>query len=130
MPAPGSRNAFFASTFFVLASAALANLSGCDSVDNSLESTVSLAIPETQGLRFIGQESVEHEVVDYYGNEKYLVLDFRYEGKSLDEQARQANVNQICMAVFKNRELVKSLTAQGYDMVSVSFDRDSQYDCL
>ncbi len=105
-------------------------LSGCNAIDNSLENALTLALPETQGLRFIGQESVVHEVVDYYGNEKYLVLDFRHDTSPVDEQTLQANVDHICMAVFKNRELVKNLSAQGYDMVSVSFDRNSQYDCL
>ena len=32
--------------------------------------------------------------------------------------------------LLKDRELVRSLSDSGYDMVSVAFDRRSQFDCL
>jgi hypothetical protein len=34
------------------------------------------------------------------------------------------------MALLGNRELIRNLTAAGYDMVSIAFNRQSQYDCL
>ena len=34
------------------------------------------------------------------------------------------------MTLLKDRALVRSLSDSGYDMVSVAFDRKSQFDCL
>jgi hypothetical protein len=34
------------------------------------------------------------------------------------------------MTLLKDRELIRSLSDSGYDMVSVAFDRKSQFDCL
>jgi hypothetical protein len=34
------------------------------------------------------------------------------------------------MALLKDRDLIRHLSDSGYDMVSVAFDRRSQFDCL
>ena len=69
---------------------------------------------------YIGYESVER---------KYLIVDFRFESEPPQEQL-QANVHRVCMALLKDRELIRSLSDSGYDMVAVAFDRKSQFDCL
>ena len=60
---------------------------------------------------------------------KYLIVDFRFESEPPQEQL-QANVHRVCMALLKDRELIRSLSDSGYDMVAVAFDRKSQFDCL
>ena len=61
---------------------------------------------------------------------KYLVVDFRFTGQELASEQLQASVHKVCMALLKDRDLVRSLSDSGYDMVSVAFDRQSQFDCL
>lgn len=42
----------------------------------------------------------------------------------------QASVHRVCKTLLKDRELIRSLSDSGYDMVAVAFDRQSQFDCL
>ncbi|ARU54488.1 hypothetical protein OLMES_0384 [Oleiphilus messinensis] len=105
-------------------------LQGCNSPVNSLDNALTMNFTSNENLRFIGHESVQHEIVDRYGNEKYLVLDFRYTNMPVDEQIIQRNIDEICMSVFANEQLIQNLTDAGYDMVSISLDLYSQYDCL
>ena len=105
-------------------------LQGCYSPENALEKTFATDFSDNPDIRFIGHESIQRDQVDKYGNEKYLILDFKNDDPFMDEQTLQANINKICKTVFENHGLVKNLSDQGYDMVSVSFDPKSQYDCL
>lgn len=82
-------------------------------------------------MTYIGFDSVEREDIPHSAgiDRKYLIVDFRtIQPQPQEEQL--ASVHRVCMALLKNRELIHSLSRQGYDMVSVAFDRNSQYDCL
>jgi hypothetical protein len=83
-----------------------------------------------QELSYIGYTSVEREEVQPQSplDRKYLVVDFRFQSPSAENL--QASIHTICMAMIRDRDLMQRLTQQGYDMVSVAFDRRSQYDCL
>jgi hypothetical protein len=80
---------------------------------------------------YIGYESVERENIPVSSaiERKYLIVDFRFQTKQGSEQL-QASVHKVCMALLKDRSLIRDLSDQGYDMVSVAFDRRSQFDCL
>ncbi|MEX2474662.1 hypothetical protein [Marinobacter sp.] len=80
---------------------------------------------------YIGYESVEREDIPASAmvDRKYLIVDFRFHSEPADEQL-QASVHKVCATLLKNRDLVQSLSDSGYDMVSVAFDRRSQFDCL
>ncbi len=55
-----------------------------------------------------------------------MVLDFEVN----DNQQLQASIHSICNTVLSDRGLIEQLSNSGYDMISVSFDANSQYDCL
>ncbi len=80
---------------------------------------------------YIGYDSVERQDIPENANaeRKYLIVDYRFDQAPADEQL-QASVHKVCMALLGNRNLIRDLTAEGYDMVSVAFNRQSQYDCL
>lgn len=80
---------------------------------------------------YIGHDSVEREDIprDSVHERKYLVVDFRYT-QPQETDTLQASVHRICMALLRNQPLIRDLSDRGYDMVSVAFDRHSQYDCL
>ncbi|EON91156.1 hypothetical protein MARLIPOL_15212 [Marinobacter lipolyticus SM19] len=80
---------------------------------------------------YIGYESVEREDIPVSApvDRKYLIVDFRFPSSADDEQL-QASVHKVCMALLKNRDLIRTLSDSGYDMVSVAFDRRSQFDCM
>ncbi|SRR5690554_1106704 len=82
-------------------------------------------------LTYIGFDSVEREDIPLASgvDRKYLIVDFRSNGKSTREQ-QITRVHRICTTLLGNRTLVSDLTRQGYDMVSVAFDRHYQYDCI
>jgi hypothetical protein len=48
----------------------------------------------------------------------------------METEQLQASVHKVCMTLLKDRELIRQLSDSGYDMVSVAFDRRSQFDCL
>lgn len=81
---------------------------------------------------YIGYESVEREDIPVTSalERKYLIVDFRLAANQQASEQLQASVHKVCMALLKDRELVRSLSDSGYDMVSVAFDRRSQFDCL
>lgn len=99
-------------------------------VAGNLDLLLSGVFPDQQAT-YIGHESVEREDIPADSNveRKYLVVDFRFENDPAQDQL-QASVHKVCMALLKDRELIRSLTDSGYDMVAVAFDRKSQYDCL
>lgn len=80
---------------------------------------------------YIGFDSVEREDIPVSAavERKYLIVDFRFTTPPANEQL-QASVHKICMTLIRDRDLIQTLSDSGYDMVSVAFDRQSQYDCL
>jgi hypothetical protein len=81
---------------------------------------------------YIGFESIERADIPEPAavDRKYLIVDFRFSGQEPPQEQLQASVHKVCMTLLKDRELVRSLSDSGYDMVSVAFDRQSQFDCL
>lgn len=114
---------FFTIAFFLFPAASPAQAENVDLLMNGL-------FAENQPT-YIGFDSVEREDVPVSANveRKYLVVDFRFNAPPANEQL-QASVHRICMTLIGNRELIQTLSDSGYDMVSVAFDRRSQYDCL
>lgn len=96
----------------------------------NLDLLLSGLFPKHQAT-YIGYESVEREIIPVTSaiERKYLIIDFRLNNESDTEQL-QASVHKVCTALLKDRDLVRDLSNQGYDMVSVAFDRRSQFDCL
>ncbi|MDX1755168.1 MAG: hypothetical protein R3175_03825 [Marinobacter sp.] len=80
---------------------------------------------------YIGYDSVERLDIPESApiDRKYLIVDFRFHSPMATDQL-QASVHKVCMTLLKDHELIQSLSNDGYDMVSVAFDRQSQYDCL
>lgn len=111
------------STLFLLVSAGPAAAANLDLLLSGL-------FPEHQAT-YIGYESVEREAIPVSSavDRKYLIVDFRLNNDPDTEQL-QASVHKVCMAMLKNRDLIRDLSNRGYDMVSVAFDRRSQFDCL
>ncbi len=97
---------------------------------SNLDLLLSGLFPEQQAT-YIGYESVERNVIPVASSvdRKYLIVDFRLTGDPGIEQL-QASVHKVCMAMLSDRDLIRDLTDQGYDMVSVAFDRRTQFDCL
>ncbi|HTN35394.1 MAG TPA: hypothetical protein VL091_15420 [Marinobacter sp.] len=81
---------------------------------------------------YIGFESIEREDIPVTStvDRKFLIIDFRFETREPPAEQLQASVHKICMTLLKDRDLVRHLSDSGYDMVSVAFDRQSQFDCL
>lgn len=85
-----------------------------------------------QEATYIGFECVEREDIPEQAavDRKYLIVDFRLAEQNPESEQLQASVHKVCMTLLKDRALVRSLSDSGYDMVSVAFDRKSQFDCL
>ncbi len=96
----------------------------------NIDVLMSSVFPQQQPS-YIGFDSVVRVDIPESSNvdRKYLIVDFRFHGTPPQETV-QASIHQICMTLIKDRALIRSLTERGYDMVSVAFDRQSQYDCL
>lgn len=97
----------------------------------NLDVVMSQIFPGNEAT-YIGYESVERKDIPELAavDRKYLIVDFRFNGQQPAVEQLQARVHKVCMTLLKNRELVRSLSDSGYDMVSVAFDRRSQFDCL
>ncbi|MGM0569781.1 hypothetical protein [Marinobacter sp.] len=82
-------------------------------------------------LTYIGFDSVEREDIPAASgaDRKYLIVDFRSDGDDTREQ-QIARVHRICTTLLTNTDLISDLSQQGYDMISVAFDRHYQYDCM
>lgn len=83
----------------------------------------------TQPAPFTGFEAAAEAVPGESGVHKYLVLDFRF-AEPQPEKQLQASIHRICQAVLLNRQLVQTLSADGFNRLAVAFDRESQYDCF
>ena len=97
----------------------------------NLDILMSQVFPETQAT-YIGYESVERQDIPASAavDRKYLIVDFRLASNETASEQLQASVHKVCMTLLKDRELIRQLSNSGYDMVSVAFDRRSQFDCL
>ncbi|WP_235937754.1 hypothetical protein [Marinobacter caseinilyticus] len=105
-------------------------LAGTAAKAENLDVLMSDLFPQRQPA-YIGYDSVERTIIpkSSTADRKYLIVDFRFD--DAPESTRlQASVHTICMTLLRDRELIQSLSDSGYDMVSVAFDRQSQYDCL
>lgn len=109
---------------------ALFTLLSASSHADELQTVLSSAFPTTSPVAFVKHESVIQPLADEQGSEKYMVLDFAVNSESLDDQQLQASIHTICTTVLTDRALIEQLSNNGYDMISVSFDASSQYDCL
>ena len=97
----------------------------------NLDVLMSQVFPEAQAT-YIGYESVEREDIPASAavDRKYLIVDFRLASNQMASEQLQASVHKVCMTLLKDRDLIRQLSDSGYDMVSVAFDRRSQFDCL
>ncbi|MGB1476383.1 MAG: hypothetical protein ACPG9R_01225 [Marinobacter salsuginis] len=97
----------------------------------NLDVLMSQVFPEAQAT-YIGYESVERQDIPASAtvDRKYLVVDFRLASNEMESEQLQASVHKVCMTLLKDRDLIRQLSDSGYDMVSVAFDRRSQFDCL
>lgn len=109
-----------------LAAMALSASARAENIDLLLSSLF-----QTDGPTYIGATSVNRDDIPDSANyaKKYLIVDFRFRQQPPDSSL-QASIHTICMAMIRDHDLMQRLTHQGYDMVSVAFDRRSQYDCL
>ncbi|AOY89022.1 hypothetical protein BKP64_13085 [Marinobacter salinus] len=97
----------------------------------NLDILMNQVFPQGQAT-YIGYQSVEREDIPVTSavDRKYLIVDFRFDARQPPTEQLQASVHKVCMTLLKDRELVRHLSDSGYDMVSVAFDRRSQFDCL
>jgi hypothetical protein len=109
----------------------LFGLSAPAKAESNIDLLMSEVFPQSQAA-YIGYESIERQDIPESSSveRKYLIVDFRFTEQLPAGEQLQASVHKACMALLKNRELVRSLSDSGYDMVSVAFDRRSQFDCL
>lgn len=107
----------------------LAAMPGSLQADN-IDMLMSSLFPQ-QEMTYVGFDSVEREDIPVTSmvDRKFLIIDFRPRGPQ-DLAQRQADVHRICSTLLQNRALVRQLSQEGYDMISVAFDRHYQYDCL
>jgi len=106
-----------------LAMFSLAAVSEADELSTALESHFD----KPASFKYINYESVEQAHADEYGSMRYLVMDFDLALASTD---LQGSIHSICSSILQDQGLIRRLSDEGFDMVSVSFDRQSQYDCL
>ena len=109
-----------------LATASLALLAG-QSVADPLDQHLQSAFP-SQSPVYIGYESIKGPNSAHDG-QQYLVLDFRFVQQPREPDL-QASISQICHTLLHDHDLLRKLDSQGYNMISVAFNRQYQYDCL
>lgn len=116
---------------YALIPAAALALATANAQAENLDVVLSQVFSEHEAT-YIGYESVEREDIPELAavDRKYLIVDFRFTDRQPAGEQLQAGVHKVCMTLLQNRELVRSLSDSGYDMVSVAFDRQSQFDCL
>ncbi len=82
----------------------------------------------SEEFQLMGYEKVEQLHADEYGAMRYLVMDF--DPRLASRVGVQQSVHSICSSLLSDMQLIQRLSHAGFDMLSVSFDRQSQYDCL
>ena len=107
----------------VLLLASWAGPATADRLDERLTRTFPTQSPVYIGYERISGPNTAHD------HRQYLILDFRFVNKP-DHKHLQAAVARICHRVLRDRPLLRELDHQGYDEISVAFDRHYQYDCL
>ena len=114
----------------LLPALAVSALLACPARAENIDVLMSSVFPQQQPS-YIGFDSVERVDIPKSSNvdRKYLIVDFRFH-ETPPQETVQASIHRICMTLIKDRDLIRSLSERGYDMVSVAFDRQSQYDCL
>lgn len=95
---------------------------------DEIKTTLQQHFEPLTSVQFVSYESIEQSHADDFGAYRYLVMDFNASA-ALDVSI-QHNIHSICSVVLKDMDLIRTLSDRGYDMISVSFDRQSQYDCL
>lgn len=97
----------------------------------NIDVLMSQVFPQQQAT-YIGYESIIREDIPVAAtvDRKYLIVDFRFASGEPPSEQLQASVHKVCMTLLKDRDLIRNLSESGYDMVSVAFDRRSQFDCL
>ncbi|WP_336367420.1 hypothetical protein [Marinobacter sp. C2H3] len=97
----------------------------------NIDVLMSQVFPRDQ-IAYIGYQSVERQDIPASSavDRKYLIVDFRFPASEPATEQLQASVHKVCMTLLKDQELIRRLSESGYDMVSVAFDRRSQFDCL
>lgn len=97
----------------------------------NIDVLMSQVFPQQQAT-YIGYESIIREDIPVAAtvDRKYLIVDFRFAAGEPPTEQLQASVHKVCMTLLKDRDLIRNLSESGYDMVSVAFDRRSQFDCL
>jgi hypothetical protein len=116
---------------FILSCALLSGATSSYAQAGNLDVLMQQVFPAAEAT-YIGYESIERADIPASANvdRKYLVVDFRFKGTLPSTQKLQAKVHKVCMTLFRDQQLMQSLSESGYDMVSVAFDRQSQFDCL
>lgn len=94
-----------------------------DPISQTLESHFQ----HSPDIHFLSYEKVEQSKPDAFGSYRYLVMDFQ---TTPNNPSIQSSIHSICSTVLNDLQLIRKLSNEGYDMISVSFDRQSQYDCL
>lgn len=94
-----------------------------DPLDERLANTFPIQSPVYIGYERISGPNTAHD------HRQYLILDFRFVDKP-DHKHLQSAVARICHRVLRDKPLLRVLDHQGYDEISVAFDRHYQYDCL
>jgi len=116
-------NKTFQTFVLFVAMFSLASMSEADELSTALK----VHFDNESALKYVTYESIDQAHADEYGSMRYLVMDFDLALASAD---LQGSIHHICSSVLADKSLISRLSAAGYDMVSVSFDRQSQYDCL
>ena len=101
----------------------IAMRSDADTIDHALKTHFL----KNEQVEYLNYESVQQSHSNDYGEIKYLVMDFK---PVLASTSIQPTIHQICQTVLKDVPLVTQLAYEGYNMISVSFDQNYQYDCL
>ncbi len=115
---------FFQGALLFVALSFIAMRSDADTLHDVLKSNFE---PEP-ALQFINYESILPSHAEDFGGIKYLVIDFK--PLQTAQLRLQPAIRKACQKILGNIPLLTQLSVEGYNMVSVSFDRQHQYDCL
>jgi len=121
-------NTFLQGTVIFVLMFSLAAITEADELSQKLASHFDAS----DDFKYIDYESIDQVHADEFGNMRYLVMDFDLALASVGHQNNdlQHSIHSICSKVLKDHSLLLQLSDAGFDMVSVSFDKQSQYDCL
>lgn len=98
-----------------------------DVVSDELSMVLQSHFDSQKLFKYVNYESIDQAHADEYGSMRYLVMDF---DPLVTNVNLQGSIHHLCSSVLQDKNLLRHLSDAGFDMVSVSFDRQSQYDCL